>query len=210
MEFNHKEHSAKVRAALENGFLDNIGVENIPNELNSELEEIIAIYGQFLIDKTDEVLTEKDLKASGDLAASAQFESTIKNNNEATLGFYLAEHWVNVHYGDKKTREGGAKPPPVAALMKWITSKGLRMRKRNSESTISVLETRKRAAFAIRNAIWNRNHTIKRYPQPGSRFVDEVLSRESLDELAKLLGEVTVQVVAFGLLDGANFSNDVV
>lgn len=198
--YDGKEHAANVRKALEDGFLDSIGEDNLTQALQSEVEEIIASYGTYLIEQTQEVLKNKKLVASSDLKDSASFDSEIKGNDVTTLRFYLAEHWVNVHYGQKRSRTSGAKAPPVKALMEWITTKGIKVRQNNSQSTQSVMEQRKRMAFAIRNTIWNRDYSIKRFRQPGSKFIDEVLTQESLDSLAELLGEVSATVVSYDLL----------
>jgi hypothetical protein len=207
MVYNAKNHAENVRKALENGFLDSIGEDNITQTLDGEIEEIIVSYGNFLVENARAVLEEKDLVASSETKNSASFDSEIKGKNIKAIRFFLAEHWVNLHYGAKRSKLSGAKPPPVEELMKWITSKGIRVRQSNGQSTKSVLEQRKSMAFAIRQSIWKRNHSVKRFGRQGSRFMDEVLNQDSIETLAELLAEVSAVVVSYDLL--SNFAGKI-
>lgn len=207
MVYNAKNHAEKVRKALENGFLDSIGKDNITQTLDGEIEEIIVSYGNFLVENARAVLEEKNLVASSGTKNSASFDSEIKGKNITAIRFFLAEHWVNLHYGAKRSKSSGAKPPPIQELMDWITSKGIRVRQSNGQSTQSVLEQRKSMAFAIRQSIWKRNHSVKRFGRQGSKFMDEVLNQDSIETLAELLAEVSAVVVSYDLL--SNFAGKI-
>lgn len=191
----------RQRKFLEGSLIGNLGSRDLGQSIQlSQLEKIAEEFGSYLVKKTPDVLESLDLVSSGDLKASGLYDIVIKGNEILSLRFWLADHWVNVHYGEKRSRSQGAKPPPLAAIERWISEKGIEIRESAGESAESVLNKRAALAEKIQAAIWRRGYTIKRFGPKGSRFLDQVLDQDSLDALAELMGELGAAAVAFDIL----------
>lgn len=192
---------ARQLAILKSGFLDSIGTNpGGSTPMTSQLERIGDEFGKYLVKKVPGVLQSLDLVSSKDLMQSGQYDLVLKGNEVLSLRFYLSDHWVNVHYGEKRTKAQGAKAPPLAEIAKWVAYKGIQIRKSNDQSTASVVEDLNYTAMRIQQAIWRRGYTIKRFGKKGSRFMDQVLDQESLDSLAQMMAELGAIVVAFDSL----------
>ncbi len=193
--------AARQRAFLESQFLSKLGTDQGSSQaFSSQLERLADEYGKYLVSKTPEVLNDLKLKASGDLAQSGQFDLILKGNEILSIRFYLADHWVNVHYGEKRSRQQGAKPPPLHVIENWISMKGIQIRESADQSVTDVLALRKSAAIRIQQAIWNRGYTVKRFGRQGSQFVNKIVDQQSLDALAQLMAEFGAVAVAFDIL----------
>jgi hypothetical protein len=193
--------AARQKALLDSAFLNNTGSSDGPGPaIQSQLERIGEEFGKYLIKKTPGVLQELNLVSSKDLMQSGQYDLVLKGNEVLSLRFYLSDHWVNVHYGEKRTRAQGAKAPPLEAISKWIAYKGIPIRKSNNQAAADVIADNLAAAKRIQQAIWNRGYTVKRFGKKGSRFMDKVLDQESLNALAELMAELGARVVAFDIL----------
>lgn len=193
--------AARQRALLESGALSRIGSAPSQGATDlSPLERILAEFGEYLTTKTPQVLDELGLVSSKELKQSGTYDVIVKGPEILSLRFYLASHWVNVHYGEKRSRSQGAKPPPLAAIERWISYKGIQVRESADQPVSEVLDARRALAERIRMAIWRRGYTIKRFGPQGSRFLDRVLDQESLDALGQLAGELGAAVAAFDIL----------
>jgi len=192
---------ARQRALLDSDYLNNIGTSSgKPPAYQSQLERLAEEYGNFLVKRTPEVLKELDLVASKDLSQSGRFDMVIKGQEVISLKFYLADHWVNVHYGKKRSAAQGAKPPPLSAIMEWLAYKPVQIRKSNKQSGAAVILDNKAKAEAIRLAIWRRGYSVKRFGPRGSRFLDKVMDQGSLNALAELTGELSGVAVSYDIL----------
>lgn len=192
---------ARQKALLESGALRGIGSR--PGGGAQDLapfERLLAEFGEYLTRKTPQVLEELGLVSSKDLKQSGNFDTITKGGEILSLRFYLASHWVNVHYGEKRSRSQGAKPPPLAAIESWISYKGIQVRQSREQPVREVLDARKELAEKIQMAIWKRGYSVKRFGPQGSRFLDRVLDQESLNALAEMAGELGAAVAAFDIL----------
>ncbi len=193
--------AARQRALLESGALGALGARDTGRKLDlSPLERILEEFGGYLVKKTPAVLEELGLVSSKDLKQSGNYDTLVKGSEILSLRFYLASHWVNVHYGEKRSRAQGAKAPPLEAIEKWISYKGIQVRESKEQSVGEVLDARKALALKIQRAIWVRGYSVKRFGPAGSRFLDRVLDQGSLDALAELAAELGAVVSAFDIL----------
>jgi hypothetical protein len=193
--------AARQRALLDGDFLNQLGSKSGGDAMmKTQLERIGDEFGKYLVKKVPGVLEGLNLVSSKDLAQSGQYDLVLKGNEVISLKFYLADHWVNVHYGEKRTRAQGANPPPLEAISKWIAYKGIPIREANDQPTSDVINANLAAAKRIQMAIWNRGYTVKRFGKKGSRFMDQVLDQNSLNALAELMAELGARVVAFDIL----------
>lgn len=193
--------TARQKALLESSFLDQLGsTPGGDTAMKTQLEKLGDEFGKYLVKKVPGVLQELNLVSSKNLAQSGQYDLVLKGNEVISLKFYLADHWVNVHYGEKRSRAQGANPPPLEAISKWIAYKGIPIRTSNGQPVKDVIAANLALAKKIQVAIWNRGYTVKRFGKQGSRFMDQVLDQESLDALAQMMAELGAMVVAFDIL----------
>jgi hypothetical protein len=192
---------ARQRALLDSQFLNKVGQDKPGSDpATTALERIGEEFGKYLVKKTPGVLKEFDLISSRNLADSGLYDLVLKGNQVITLRFFLADHWVNVHYGEKRSRAQGAKAPPLSEISKWIAYKPIQIRKSAKQSSREVIDDNLALAKKIQLAIWNRGYTVKRFGRRGSRFLNQVLDQQSLDALAEMMAELGAAAVAFDIL----------
>lgn len=193
---------ARQAAFLKGQALQNLGSNPSTQKqpYSSQMERLAEEYGLFLVKRTPEVLKQLNLVASKDLMQSARFDYVQKGNEVVSLRFYLADHWVNVHYGQKRSAAQGAKPPPLEAIMEWLAYKPIQIRSSNSQTGEEVILDNKATAEKIRMAIWRRGYSVKRFGKNGSRFLDQVLDQNSLNALAEMMGELGAVNMAYDIL----------
>lgn len=159
---------------LRSGVLNNLGsAKNDSLPYDSILEEITALWAdKSFIPAVKASIEKNDLQASKDLLQSVGSEITIRGNNIVRFKLMMAKHWI---FADEGRRRG--KRPPIKAIEKWITFKGIPVRQSREDSKLSVLQRRKKMARAIASAIGARG-TIKRFGYKGSKFFQKVAPGE--------------------------------
>ena len=192
--------AARQRALLESDFLSGLGSKSEGPVNLKGLARLADEYGKYLVKKTPQVLKSLDLVASKNLSQSASFDYVQKNGEVISLRFYMADHWVNVHYGEKRSRAQGAKAPPLEAIMEWLAYKPIQIRSSNQQTGEEVILDNMAKAKKIQQAIWRRGYTVKRFGRNGSRFLDQVLDQQSLNDLAEMMGELGAVSASFDIL----------
>jgi hypothetical protein len=176
---------------LRSGILNNLGsTKNDSLPYDSILEEITALWAdKSFIPAVKTSITKNKLEASKDLLQSVGSDVTIRGNNIVRFRLLMAKHWI---FADEGRRKG--KRPPIKAIEKWITFKGITVRQTRADSKLSVLQRRRKMARSIAAAIGKRG-TIKRFNYKGSKFFQKVAPGE-----LRILSDLATKALGYAIV----------
>lgn len=177
---------------LKSGYLDTAGSPQTSSSLpyDSIIEEVVSLWAdKSLIPTLKESITRKKLIASSDLLQSISPKVETRGNNIVRFTLMMAKHWAAADTGRKAGRR-----PPIKAIEQWITAKGIQVRQSKTEKTLSVLQRRRKMAFAIARSIGAKG-TIKRFNYGGSNYFTEVVPGEF-----KLLSDLVTRAVGYSVI----------
>jgi hypothetical protein len=146
----------------------------------------IGELAQRLVDQLRADITDKPVTPYGAINASGTLRSSIRwELTESALTFYAADYYPFADAG----REAG-KMPPIAAIMQWITDKGI------ANSKVPL----KSQAYGIAVSI-AKNGTVA-YRQGGTHLIADVFTPKAILELSEVIvrgiGESVVQKIKTG------------
>ena len=165
------------------GELDKLGEVNSPS-LNegSTLNDILLAIAQAVTEELRKSATLKQGVATKELRSGIDTTDVTESADSISVGIVMPPQWRWAEYGRKK-----GKMPPIKSIEDWITAKGIRVRQSKAESKQTVLDRRRAMAFVIARKI-SKSGTIKRFGYKGSKFIQDVLTPDTMQTIANAIG----------------------
>lgn len=173
--------------ALNSGVLEQIGELDSP-DINEgvALEKVLFNIAKKLTEDLRDSATKKGVVATKTLRSSIAPTPAHTNGNIVEVAIVMDKQW---RWAEKGRKPG--KMPPIKALEKYITAKGIRLNPAKGQST---LEARHSLAYAFAIKIAKKG-TIKRFQYRGSGFIKSVLSKANMEIIAEHLAELQGQKI---------------
>ena len=175
--------------AINKGLLDKFGIPDSPMP-NSLLADAVIGVAQVLVDTLRKSIEEKDLVATGNLKGSIDPTNITEDANGVSIEIKMASYWEDVEYGTKPGRK-----VDIASLQNWIRNKRIVYREVKPKQGQTMQEAVKSFAVAIAGKIRSKG-TIKRFGYKGSRFIGDVLTPQTIENIGQHLGEMLGKPIA--------------
>lgn len=141
--------------------------------LNQDLKDTLTGFGNVIVQRLKEQLSDKKINAGGDLSASLRFEVT-----DTALLIYGLDYF---YYADVGRRAG--KRPPRAAIREWLEEKHI-------VSTIPLDSL----AFLIQRKIGLEGTNA--FQKGGNHILTSVITNELIAEIQRALGEDAIKSIS--------------